>query len=93
MDAKLRIAMPTRFTALGFIILILGGNGWFGYYVFGAKVPEIIRMVFMLGLVMSILGGIGMVVWKIKQILYPSIGAIGDNSELEIEGDPQGPDL
>jgi len=83
MDIKLRTAMPTRITALGFIVLILGGNAWFAYYILGAKEPDLIRHLFMLGLVLTTLGGLGMLGWKIQRILFPPTSDVLDIHEEE----------
>jgi hypothetical protein len=66
MNPNLRAALPTRFTALGFIVVLLGGNFWVMYLILGQKVPNIIVEGFNLGVLMVIVGGISMLYWKFK---------------------------
>lgn len=74
MDQALRTSWPTRLAAVGFIIVILAGNGWLAYALLDRDVPELIAAAFALGIGMSLLGGLGMSILIVKRRLTAAAG-------------------
>lgn len=53
------IIWSARITAVGFVILILGGNAWFVFGLFGTAIPEWLKFSAILGVGSVILGALG----------------------------------
>lgn len=60
LDASLKKSWPARITAIGFIIVILAGNGWLAYGLMSEPVPELIGAGFAAGIAVSLVGGVAL---------------------------------
>lgn len=67
LDETLKRSWPARLAAVGFVIVILAGNGWFVYGFTGNQVPDLVSGSFSLGILMSLSGGLGLAALAIKR--------------------------
>jgi hypothetical protein len=59
-----------RITAVGFVILILGGNAWLVFGLFGAATPEWLKLGAVLGIGSVILGALGIGVGLMRRAVF-----------------------
>lgn len=60
LDRGLRQSVPSRVAAVGFIIVILAGNGWLVEGLLGRAVPTWLAYVFYAGVAVTFCGAIGL---------------------------------
>lgn len=78
MHPSVRRSIWAKMTALGFIYLIILGNFWFSYRLFGHHSPEWLLEAFVIGLPFVFIGGMGVIFLAVKQLIHdlknPQVG-------------------
>jgi lipopolysaccharide export LptBFGC system permease protein LptF len=63
------ILWSARISAVGFVILILGGNAWLVFGLFGTATPEWLKLSAILGVGSVILGALGIGVDLLRRVV------------------------
>ena len=71
MHQTIRQSWPARLSAIGFIIVILAGNGWLVYALMGDPVPPVVSYAFAGGVFLALAGGLGLVLLTLKLRMAP----------------------